>query len=359
MVFALGCGGLVDGEHLATPRSENGAASNYVMKFKRVQTFDGVHKGSFSRDGSRLAVVDQNYAEIISPASGQKLSRLAPRDSTFLGISFSPDARLLASALRSAKPADSLSIRVSLLEAESGKERLTLPTIDDDWRRPVDDLSFSPDGRLLVSNIGGIARQWDVTSGKEVQRFVPETGPKDQQAERALLSSDGNLLAVYFISPTKSEYKTVHIWNLETGQQKEFETEIYLDWRFSGDSKLLVLTAITDKGKPTERSVAEIWDAVAASRLKVIELPKDWRGAYTVAFSPDSRLLAIGGYRKFGIFSVDTGELLASETHHSGGLWQDSEMPNRLNHVEFSPDAKLLLTSGNDNTVKLWSIERR
>ena len=174
-----------------------------------------------------------------------------------------------------------------------------------------------------------------------------------------LLSPDGKLVAGYFISPTESAYRMVYIWNLEIGQQQKFEAEIYQDWRFSADSKLLSFTAIADKGKATERSIAEVWDAHAAKRLKAIEIPRAWRGAYTVAFSPDSKLLAVGGYRKFGIFSIETGQLLASETHYSGSLFQDSEIPNQLEHVEFSPDGKLLLTGGNDNTVKLWRIERQ
>ena len=178
------------------------------------------------------------------------------------------------------------------------------------------------------------------------------------EAERALLSPDGNLVVGYFRSQNEGGYKAVRIWNLTTAQTTQFQTEIYQEWKFSSDSRLLALTAITDGGKVNERSVAEIWDVQNGMRLMTIDVPSEWRGAYAVAVSPDSKLVAVGGYEKFGLFSIETGKLLVSETHHSTGFFQDSEMPNHLSHVEFSPDGKLLLTSGNDSTVKLWRMTR-
>ena len=207
-----------------------------------------------------------------------------------------------------------------------------------------------------MSNVGGIARLWEVATGKESRRFIPANQAPGDEAERALLSPDGRLLAAYFVSRSKRDYGIVYLWSLISGDQKEIKTEIYLDWRFSDDSRFLALTAIADRGKPAERSLAEIWDSGTGKLLKTVDVPPEWRGAYSVAFSPDSKLLAIGGYKKFGIFSVDTGRLLAFATHHRGSFLQDSEMPNQLNHVEFSPDGKMLLTAGNDNNVKLWRI---
>ncbi len=351
LAFTGSCVTALNGERLPN-RTSAGSIVVSNMKLKKIQAIDGVHKGSFSRDGTRLALMDQNYTDVMEVASGRKLSRIVAPDGIFLGAKFSPDAQSLATAYRVGQT----SIKATLWDATSGREKITLPVIDNDWRRRVDDLSFSPDGRLLASNLGGIARLWEVATGKEVRRFVPETGPQDQQAERALLSPDGKWFAVYYISPNERAHKMVHLWNLETDQHQQFESQIYLDWQFSADSRLLALTATVDKGKRIERSVGEIWDVATARRLKVIELPREWRGAYTVAFSPDAKFLAIGGYKKFGIFSIESGELLVSETHHHGRFFQDSALPNEVNDIEFSPDGKLLLTGGNDITVKLWRI---
>ncbi|HJP91181.1 MAG TPA: hypothetical protein VJ875_04445 [Pyrinomonadaceae bacterium] len=332
-----------------------GLGKGTLLKLTEIRSFAGFHKAAFSADGKSLALVDGVHVDVVEAGSGRTLVTLARPKALFLSARLSPDGQVLSAAYKREEAAGQTSIEIAFWEAASGRQKLTLPIVDHDWRRPVDDLSFSPDGRLLASSIGGIARLWDTASGKEVRRFVPAV-QEEIEAERVLLSPDGRWLAGYFRA---SNAQMLRVWNVETGEQKEFATEVYSDWRFSNDSKLLAVAAVTDKGKPAERSAAEIWDVGAARRLTVIETPREWRGAYTVAFSPDSKLLAIGGYKKFGVFSIESGELLVQETHHSPGFLQDYEISNQLNHIEFSSDGNLLLTSGDDSTVKLWRVERK
>ena len=82
-----------------------------------------------------------------------------------------------------------------------------------------------------------------------------------------------------------------------------------------------------------------------------------WLGAFVVSFSPDASMIAIGGYKTFGVFSAQTGALLAEAQYPGSRLFSDNEIGSELSDIEFSLDGKLLLTGGNDGTVKLWRID--
>ena len=330
------------------------------LSLKKAQTFDGYHKGFFSPDGRSVALLDKDHADVVELAGGRRLFRLAPPGASFLGAAFSPDGRLLATAYQVAEGAGAPSIKVSLSSVPDGREVKTLPAVDDDWRRVVDDLSFSPDGRLLASNVGGVARLWDVASGREAHSFPAPAEPPGVEPERVLLSPDGGWLAVQFkLQGGARTYDAVHVWELATGRQTILPAEVYQDWAFSNDGSLLAISAVADKGRVGERSVVEIWEVRDGRRQRVIEVPRAWRGAYAVAFSPDAALLAAGGHRKFGVFDARTGALMAEATHAAARFFgTETEQAYDLNHLAFSPDGGRLLTGGNDGSVKLWRVAR-
>lgn len=327
------------------------------IKLAKLQTYDNAHKGTFSPNGKLLALLGRGYADIIEIASNRRLIRIAPGNAVILGVKFSPDGRLLATAYRFSENINRAEFKVTMWDVSSGKEKLNLPVAEDEWQRVVDDLSFSSDGLLLASNLGGIARLWNVADGTEARRFPPPADNKNLQSERVLLSPNGQRLAVYFKSDEPS-VELVRVWNLSNEKQTELQTNVYLDWAFSPNSNLLILTAIKNKGRSDEHSAAEIWDTGSGLQKIVIEVPSQWRGAYAVAFSPDDSAVAIGGYKRFGIFSAQTGDLLLEEQHARSRFFEDNEQIYQLSDVEFSPDRKILLTGNNGGTIKLWQFDK-
>lgn len=353
-IFTSGCG--VFAVLHTLPEVSKESTVQRKIKLTKVRTFEGFHKAFFSSDSTLMALMNKSYAEVVETDTARVRYRIAVQNSSFLGVSFSPDVRLLATAYRVESGRDS-SIKVTLWDALTGKQMHTLPTEDNDWRRIVDDLSFSKDGTRLASNLGGVARLWDVLRREEVQRFLPASDHKGVEPERALLTPDGERMVVYFKNwSNENPYSAVHVYNVAGSLEITLRTNVYLDWAISRDSSKLAIIATTDRGQINEHSAVEIWETSTWERSRVLEVPRSWLGAYSLDLSPDSEYVAIGGLKKFGIFSARTGVLLAEESHSVSGSWLEPQQLSEVSHVEYSPDGRLLVTGSNKGMVKLWQI---
>ncbi|MGE5341681.1 MAG: TIR domain-containing protein [Candidatus Omnitrophota bacterium] len=69
--------------------------------------------------------------------------------------------------------------------------------------------------------------------------------------------------------------------------------------------------------------------------------------SYTVAFSPDGKIIASGALDKIiRLWDVESGKEIQKLTGHL----------NRVNCVTFSPDGRILASGSDDNTVRLWNL---
>lgn len=350
-IVVLGCSAL-----RLSPSSPQETASylkgRKPIMLRKLRVFEGFHKGFFSSDGARLALMNIDHIDIVEVATGRQLCRIAQPNSLFLHAAFSPDGQLLATAYISERGEKSELKKVTLWDSVTGDEVRTLMISVEPFSWRIERLSFSDDGKLLGANANG-GRIWEVTTGRELYR-----APNPEKTFGALLSPNGKWLVTYVESRTLPDhYGAVHVLELATKRETVLATDVLRDWAFSRDSSLLATTATTDKETIAERAVAEVWEMGSWRRLQVIETPRSWQGAFALSFSPDRKMLAVGGRRKFGLFSLQTGELLAEATHPDANFKAQSQLYLDLSHIEFSPDGKLLLTGGNDGTVKLWRIE--
>ena len=192
-------------------------------------------------------------------------------------------------------------------------------------------LTFSADGKWLATLIG-IAdnytlRLWDLSTGKEC--LVLE---KLSQAGRILLSSDGSRLA--YVAAGE-----LHVRDTATG--RELGKGSVEGWYFAISPDGQMLATATYKGTVT------LWDAAGLKKLATLQPSPGVTGRIVetpcLTFSPDGKLLAIGGLEALVLWDVAARkERLRLEDR-------------KAKELLFSADGKTLACAGSFE-IRLWNI---
>ncbi|MFB4315171.1 WD40 repeat domain-containing serine/threonine protein kinase [Actinomadura sp. 21ATH] len=149
-------------------------------------------------------------------------------------------------------------------------------------------LAFSGDGRLLAVTGNDRVRLWDVETRKEAGE--PLRG-HTVQITKAAMSPDGRTFA------TGSGDMTVRLWDLQRraplGELVHASDHAPQGIAFSRDGRLLA-TVGNDQ-------TARLWDVAAR---KEVGRPFSVGRSAAVAFSPDGKVLAVGGDEKVSLYDV-------------------------------------------------------
>ncbi|MBI2824022.1 MAG: WD40 repeat domain-containing protein [Planctomycetia bacterium] len=275
-----------------------------------------IRVAAFSPDGKLLALgTAKGTVEIWDLEKRSKLRSWKAHRGEMQSLVFHPDGTLLASEARDR--------RIVVSRVENGNDVWSAP--DPDGTDPLADpdfdnthIAFTPDGNSLAA----FGFFWDAGSGKQRDRY----GPAGAVSIRAGWLSSGSRLGF-------------RLRNLETlSDQWDIEDVGLLRLEVSPDGKLVAA------GRSTFDAGALLKRASDGKQLGGF-LGKYWISG--VAFSPDSRHLALSGYMDaVYVYSTQTmQEELRLDTPGVKNYW-----------VGFSPDGKTLAAVGENEEVRLWSF---
>lgn len=291
---------------------------------------DEVHVVAISPDGKRIATGGgslDGQIKIWDALSGKELYTFSQKGypPKVNALAFSADGKTLASGAEDEKV-------IRLREVETGRE-LTPLELDYSGVRA---LAFSRDNKSLVSvNSTNTIRLWDVEGW--TQRRIFET--RANKVETVSVSRDQKWLA-------SGSGGRLILWEAASGREPRvlFEDTLagVFSADFSPDGKLLA-GGIGTSGTVSGQII--IYDLASGKALQTINAHE--QPVATLAFSPDSRMIASGsGDKKIKLWDAATGQALRTLEGHEGSIAS----------VAFSPDGKILASGGWDNTVRLWDV---
>jgi len=262
---------------------------------------------AFSLDGKRLATGSlTGLVNIWDIGTGQAVMTLTGHTNIVPGLAFSPDGtRLATTSWDGTARIWDVSTEFTLSKAEGlntglvsnrGVVTFTGHMTPTQSVPPIlFSVAFSPDGqRVFTGGADGYVREWDSTTGQELQTFSGE----GLEVYGVALSPDGKLLAM------GRQDGVVTVWEVSSGKkllQLSSHAGLIPRLAFSQDETRLASASFD--------GFAKVWDVKTGREL--VTLYGNTSNVFSVSFSPDgTRLATAGGDGTARVYTLQMEDLV-------------------------------------------------
>ncbi len=285
---------------------------------------------AFSPDGKTLAVSGYREVLLLRSDGGALMSRLIGQSERINSISYSPDGSTVVAA--GGTPARFGEIQ--LWDPATAKLRHSVTLTTD----TLFGASVSADGKTIaVGGADNSVRLIDTASGKELKKI----GNHENWVLGTVFGIDGKRVVsvgrdqAAKLSDVAGGAFLENV-NLLRGELAAVARHPSKDMVVIGGEERVPYIYLMDRPKVMK---------IADDTTLVRKLPRQDGAIASLAWSPNGRMIAVGGMApQVNVYDADTGALIASCNGHSAGIYA----------VAFNPAANRLATGGFDGHVRIY-----